>query len=92
MIRTYLSGMINDHKTQEVWKIHSGNKVIDYKTQGEWKIQLSMKINFMSSKNSDEIRTMQTKCDDRYFVGRKMAAWETILLSETMESAKKESY
>ena len=27
---------------------------------------------------------------DRYFVGRKMAAWETILLSETMESAKKE--
>ena len=38
MIRPYLSDMINDHKTQEVWKVHSGNKVIDYKTQGEWKI------------------------------------------------------
>ena len=39
----------------------SGNKVIDYKTQGEWKFQLSMKINFMSSKDSDGIRTMHTK-------------------------------
>ena len=38
----------------------SGNKVIDYKTQGEWKFQLSMKINFMSSKDSDGIRTMHT--------------------------------
>ena len=38
MIRPYLSDMINDHKTQEVWKIYSDNKVIDYKTQGEWKI------------------------------------------------------
>ena len=37
MIRPYLSDMINDHKTQEVWEVHSGNKVIDYKTSGEWK-------------------------------------------------------
>ena len=31
MIRPYLSDMINDHKTQEVWKVHSSNKVLDYK-------------------------------------------------------------
>ena len=38
MIRPYLSDMINDHETQEVWKIHLGNKVIDYTTTlGEWK-------------------------------------------------------
>ena len=27
MIRPYLSDIINDHKTQEVWKVHSGNNV-----------------------------------------------------------------
>ena len=27
----------------------------DHKTQGEWKIQLSMTINFISSRDSDEI-------------------------------------
>ena len=32
----------------------------DHKTQGEWKIQLTMTINFISSKVSDEIRTMHT--------------------------------
>ena len=58
MIRPYLSDMINNCKTQEVWKVHSGNKVVNYKTSGEWKIQLSMTINFVSSKDSDEIRTM----------------------------------
>ena len=56
MIRPYLSDIINDHKTEEKWKVHSGNTVIDYKTQGEQKIHLSMAINFMSSKESDEIR------------------------------------
>ena len=38
MIRPYLRDIINDHKTQGNWKVHSGNTVIDYKTQGEWKI------------------------------------------------------
>ena len=33
----------------------------DKKTQGEWKIQLSMTINFMSFKDSDETRTMHSK-------------------------------
>ena len=63
MIRSYLSDIINDYKTQEVWKVHSGNKVTDYNTTlGEWKIQLSMKINFVSSKDdSGEICKMPTK-------------------------------
>ena len=39
MIRPYLRDIINDHKTQEEWKLHSGNTIIDYKTQGEWKSQ-----------------------------------------------------
>ena len=41
MIRPYLGDILNDHKTQGEWKVHSGNKVIDYKTQEEWKIQLA---------------------------------------------------
>ena len=36
----------------------------DHKTQGEWKIQLTMIINFISSRDSDEIRTMYTKSND----------------------------
>ena len=37
------------------------DRKIDYKTQKEWKIQLAIAINFTSSKDFDEIRTMQTK-------------------------------
>ena len=45
-------------------KVYSGNKVINYKISGEWKIQLTMKINFVSSKDDfDETRTMHTKSD-----------------------------
>ena len=33
----------------------------DHKTQSEWKIQLTMQINFISSKDSEETRTMHTK-------------------------------
>ena len=33
----------------------------DNKTQGEWKIHLTMAINFFSSKNSEETRTMYSK-------------------------------
>ena len=36
-------------------------EVINYKTQGEWKIQLTMIINFIFSKDSDEIHTVRTK-------------------------------
>ena len=70
MIGPYLSDIINDHKAPEVLKVHSGNKVIDYETTlGEWKIQLTMTINFVSSKDdSDEIRTMHTKSDNIYIL------------------------
>ena len=54
MIRPYLSDIINDHKTQAKWRIHSGNKTIEHKTQSESKIQLTMTIGFISSKDSDE--------------------------------------
>ena len=64
MIKLYLSDIINDHKTEGVWKVHSGNKVIDYKTTlGECKIQVTMSINFISSKDSDETCNMHTKSD-----------------------------
>ena len=33
----------------------------DHKTQSEWKIQLTMQINFISSKDSEETRPMHTK-------------------------------
>ena len=36
----------------------------DLKTQGEWKIELTMEINFMSSKDSSETRTMHTKSNN----------------------------
>ena len=66
MIRPYLRDIINDHKTQEVWKVYSGNKVIDYKTTlEEWKILLTMSIDFISSKDdSDETRNMRKESDN----------------------------
>ena len=64
MIRQYLGDIVDDHKTQGEWKGHSGNEVIDYKTQWKWKIQLTMIINFVFSKDSDEIRTMHTKSNN----------------------------
>ena len=65
MIRPYLSDIINDHKTEGEWRIHSGNAIIKHKTRSKWTIQLTMKINFISSKkDSDEIRTMHTQSDN----------------------------
>ena len=55
IIRPYLSNIINDYKAFKNVKVHSGNEVSDYETQfGEWKIQLTMSINFISFKYSDE--------------------------------------
>ena len=56
IIRRYLSDIINNHKTQDEWRIQSDNTIIKHKTQSEWKIQLTMAINFISSKDSDETR------------------------------------
>ena len=64
IIRPYLSYKINDHKTQGEWKIHSGDTITDHKTQGEWKILLTIVVNFISSKDSDETRTMHTKSNN----------------------------
>ena len=65
MIRPYLSDIINNHKTPKNLRVHSSNEVIDYETQfGEWKIQLIMSINFISSNDSDETRSMLTKSDN----------------------------
>ena len=36
----------------------------DHKTHTDWKIQLTMEINFISSKDSNETRTMHTTSDN----------------------------
>ena len=64
MIRPYLSDIINNHKTQCESTIHSDNTIIKYKTQSDWKIQLTMAINFISSKGSDKILTMHAKSNN----------------------------
>ena len=64
MIKTYLSDLINKHKTHGSARYHSGNKTWTEKTSSEWKIQLTMAINFISSKDSDETRTMHTKSNN----------------------------
>ena len=61
MIKPHLSDIINDHKTQSKWRIHSVNIIADHKNQSEWKIQLTMAINVISSKDFDETRTMHAK-------------------------------
>ena len=61
MIITHLRDIISNHKTNGKLKVHSSN---DYETKAEWKIQLSMEINFVSSKDSDEIRIMDTNSDN----------------------------
>ena len=54
---------MKNHKTQWEWKIHSGNIITDYKTHGELKIYLTIAISVISSKDSEETRTMHRKSD-----------------------------
>ena len=61
IIKPYLSDKINYHKTRGLVRYHSGNKTWVEKTSSEWKIQLTMAINFISSKDSGETRTMHAK-------------------------------
>ena len=71
MIRPYLSDIINDHKTCGLVRYHSGNKTWVEETPSQWKIQLTMAINFISSKDSDEARTMHTKSNNvKIMMGR----------------------
>ena len=57
----------------------SSNMINNHKTQGEWKIQLTVAINFMSSKYSNETRTMHSNSDNI----------ETMIGSETNEIIEK---
>ena len=62
-IRSYLNDIINNHKTQRKWRIHSGNTITKHNTQGEWKIHLT--FNFISSKeDSNEASIMHAKGDN----------------------------
>ena len=45
----------------DMMRPYSSDIINDHKTEGEWKIQLTMTIDFMSSKDSEETRTMRTK-------------------------------
>ena len=60
MIRPYLRDMINNHKAPIKLKVPSG-EITDDDTFGEWKIHLTMQINFISSKDSGEIHTMNSE-------------------------------
>ena len=60
MIKSYLSDLINNDKTPGLVRYHSGDKSWQEETSSEWKIQLTMAINFISSKDSDETRTIHT--------------------------------
>ena len=64
MIKPYLSDLINKHKTHGLTRYHSGNKSWLEITSSEWKIQLTMAINFISSKDSDETGTMHTRSNN----------------------------
>ena len=64
MIIPYLIDIIHEHKTHGLARYHSGNKSWLEETYSEWKIQLTMAINFISSKDSDENRTMHTKSNN----------------------------
>ena len=61
MIKPYLGDIINNQKTRALEKYRSGNKTWVEETPSEWKIKLTMAINFISSKDSDDARTMHTK-------------------------------
>ena len=61
IIKPYLIDIINEYKTHGLVRYHSGNKSWLEETSNEWKIQLKMAINFISSKVSDETRTLHTK-------------------------------
>ena len=64
MIKPYLNDLINNHKTPGLVRCHSGDKSWQEETSNEWKIQLTMSINFISSKDSGETQTMHTKSNN----------------------------
>ena len=63
MVEPYLTDILNNHKSQAKFRSHYGDKIIEIDDygHGEWKIQITLAINFISSKDSDEVRTIRTK-------------------------------
>ena len=41
------------------------NMINNLETQGKWKIQLSIAINFLSSKDNNKICTIHSNCDNK---------------------------
>ena len=53
----------------------------DHKTQGKWKIHLTMAINFIFSKDSEETCTMHTKSDNiEFMIGNIMKSLKNFLI------------
>ena len=52
---------MSSEKYLDIIRPYLSDMINDHKTQSEWKIQLTMQINFISSKDSEETRTMNTK-------------------------------
>ena len=48
----------------DIIRPYLSDMINDHKTQSEWEIQLTMEISFISSKDSQETRTMYTKSDN----------------------------
>ena len=46
----------------DIIRSYLSNMIYDHKTISKWKIQLTMQINFISHKDSEETRTIHTKC------------------------------
>ena len=51
-------------KYLDMVKLYLSDIINDHETQEEWEIQLTMEINFISSKDSNETRTMHTTSDN----------------------------
>ena len=64
MIRPYLNDLINKNKIHCLERYHLGNKSWVEKTSSEWEIRITIAIYFISSKDSDETRTMHTKSNN----------------------------
>ena len=52
---------MSSEKYLDIIRPYLSDMINDHKTQSEWKIQLTMQINFISSKDSEETCTMHTK-------------------------------
>ena len=63
-IKAYINDIINDHMIKWICRIHFGNTISERKTSSEWKIQLTMQVNFISSKEYDETRTIHAESNN----------------------------